>query len=282
MTITTQNNTQLDETLRTLVRLGPTLQKSFFSDVIISISDLEKVIYQLNPVNSNEVDNTGKILVPEDPMYTVIRTKKEIYINIPKEQYGTALRVTINPIFNEHRQIVGTLAVSRNNNDQANLIKMSDTFTSTTIELNHSASDLTTSANLLANYMNDVQAAQQNLSGQVEDSTKILDMINNVAKNTRILGFNAGIEAARSGEHGKGFAVVAKEITKLADQSSESVIEIRQLLESMKDKVYEVTKTVNDTIYLANNQAETTQTMAQAIEQLSVVSETIEQLAGKL
>lgn len=114
MTMAPLNNTQLDGTLQTLVRLGPTLQKSFFSDVIISISDLEKVIYQLNPVMSNEVDNTGKILSPEDPMYTVIRTKKEMYINLPKEQYGNALRVTINPIFDERRQIVGTLAISCN------------------------------------------------------------------------------------------------------------------------------------------------------------------------
>ena len=31
---------------------------------------------------------------------------------------------------------------------------------------------------------------------QVETTTKILDIISAVAKNTRVLGFNAGIEAA--------------------------------------------------------------------------------------
>lgn len=107
-------------------------------------------------------------------------------------------------------------------------------------------------------------------------------MINNVAKNTRILGLNAGIEAARSGEYGKGFAMVAKEITKLADQSGDSVNEIRGLLQSMKEKVDEVTKTVNDTISLTNSQVHTTQEIATAIEQLTSVAKKIDALAHKL
>ncbi|CAM5223652.1 Methyl-accepting chemotaxis protein McpU [Ureibacillus acetophenoni] len=48
------------------------------------------------------------------------------------------------------------------------------------------------------------------------------------------------LKAARSGEYGRGFSVVAKEITKLADQSAESVKEIRQLLDGLKDKVRDI------------------------------------------
>ena len=79
---------------------------------------------------------------------------------------------------------------------------------------------------------------------QVETTTKILEMISAVAKNTRVLGFNAGIEAARSGEHGRGFSVVAKEITKLADQSASSVNEIKQLLDELNEKVDHVANIV--------------------------------------
>lgn len=112
--------------------------------------------------------------------------------------------------------------------------------------------------------------------------TKILDMINNVAKNTRILGFNAGIEAARSGEHGRGFAVVAKEITKLADQSAESVTEIRNLLNRMKEMVDHVSDTMTHTQELTESQVIATSEISRALEQLSDVAERIDTLAHKL
>lgn len=44
---------------------------------------------------------------------------------------------------------------------------------------------------------------------------------------------NASIEAARAGEMGKGFAVVADEIGKLAQQSTNSVDEIRRIVEEL-------------------------------------------------
>jgi len=48
---------------------------------------------------------------------------------------------------------------------------------------------------------------------------------------------NASIEAARAGEAGRGFAVVADEISKLADQSMDSIGSIRNILNEMKRRV---------------------------------------------
>ena len=46
--------------------------------------------------------------------------------------------------------------------------------------------------------MHQLSTAQNEMHRQVETTTKILEMISAVAKNTRVLGFNAGIEAART------------------------------------------------------------------------------------
>ena len=64
----------------------------------------------------------------------------------------------------------------------------------------------------------------------------IIEVINEITHQTKMLATNAAIEAARAGEQGKGFAVVADEVSKLAESSKSSAKEIGSLIKESNQK----------------------------------------------
>ena len=90
----------------------------------------------------------------------------------------------------------------------------------------------------------EVIANIQDLDEASGSIAKIIGAINDIADQTSLLSLNASIEAARAGDAGRGFAVVADSIRKLAEQSVNSVNEI-------KDIVGKIQKQTVDTVEVA-------------------------------
>lgn len=64
------------------------------------------------------------------------------------------------------------------------------------------------------------------LGSQSKEISRVMTIINAIADQTKLIAFNAALEAASAGEAGRRFGVVAAEIRRLADSVTESTDEI--------------------------------------------------------
>lgn len=66
----------------------------------------------------------------------------------------------------------------------------------------------------------------------MQEIAKRISVVEDIARQTRLLSLNATIEAAKAQEHGRGFAVVASEVRSLAERTQETAKEINALANS--------------------------------------------------
>ncbi len=100
------------------------------------------------------------------------------------------------------------------------------------------------------------------LQEKISSAEEITQIIYQVSSQTNLLALNASIEAARAGEAGRGFSVVADEIRKLADNTKQSIDKITDLLQG-------VTKLADQTSELVMNSVQASEAQAKYINEVT-------------
>ncbi|MCR4990703.1 MAG: methyl-accepting chemotaxis protein [Lachnospiraceae bacterium] len=85
-------------------------------------------------------------------------------------------------------------------------------------------------------------------SKAVDRINELTDAIMSISSQTSLLALNASIEAARAGEAGRGFAVVATEIGNLANQTSQTVGDINNIVSAVNEAVSGMAESLQETM----------------------------------
>lgn len=106
--------------------------------------------------------------------------------------------------------------------------------------------DLVNSANESIRATEEINTSIHNVDASSHEIEDIIGLINSISDQTNLLALNASIEAARAGEAGRGFAVVADEIRNLAEQSQNATADIREIIQTMQNKISDTVRAVDD------------------------------------
>lgn len=139
--------------------------------------------------------------------------------------------------------------------------------------------------------LQDLVKAMGNITEVSMEIQNIIGAIEDIASQTNLLSLNASIEAARAGEAGRGFAVVADQIGKLANDSANSAVNTRELIQKALEEIKRGNDITNETVrvldgiidkigefaVVAEGNSDSAKTQAQMLEQ---VQGGIEQIAN--
>jgi len=268
--------------LMAFAKITPYLHKLINTDIFVTVTDRERVIVH-QPAKTFSIGIKNGDLLKENAVATMaMRERCTKSAQVGKEVYGVPYRAISEPVFDEEGNVIGSIVVGTSIEDAQKVQQIFSQFTQAFEQLNNSVQDIATGSNDLSKISNKLAEESVAALENVKKTSDIVQMITEIANQTKLLGLNAAIESARAGESGRGFAVVSEEIRRLSEQSNLSAKEVRQILLMIADSMNSINGQIQRTSNIIEEQSSSTQEIAAAMEEMLAQLEELRTYTNKL
>ncbi|MEK5078496.1 methyl-accepting chemotaxis protein [Solibacillus sp. FSL W7-1436] len=221
-------------------------QATFPEDACIIVASNEEVVGYLPGKFVDLKINVGLKMVDFRGTVTerALTTKRFLREEKGPERFGFAYISSAQPIF-DGKDIIGVVSAIISNEKMDSMRQLATELSSAVEEMTATNEELTAASMDVSNRLDGLVTSTEVMTADIGEINQMVDLVKGIASKSQILGLNASIEAARSGEHGRGFAVVAKEIQKMAQNSKESAEKIAAQLNNIRVSIADVSGTTS-------------------------------------
>jgi len=206
-------------------------------------------------ISNNSAKNRDDVNQTLDGVNQVQNTMRELNqsINLVRESIGSVAHVSSDAVLLSHKGLESA------GNTESGMVRIHET-------------------------SQEVSKIIDDISIQMSEIEKIVEIITEISDQTNLLALNAAIEAARAGEAGLGFAVVAAEVKGLANETSDSTQKIEVMIRDLNNRILDASSIIKSSGEAVNEGNSSLNDMVQIFhsisESIDKINTSIEQVAS--
>lgn len=265
--------------LETYLAIAGELADLYYEDVSVAVTDTEKVLAYYPGKTLDFHIKVGDTLLKGAVAEEAIRSGSRVVRRVGKEVFGIPNVGVANPIV-ENGEVVGCIIISISVERFDSLVNAGEEILAAVQQMAAAGDNLTQASSQLVLTIHEMGQEANQVHSDVKHTNIVTERIRSLSKQSNILGLNASIEAARAGQFGRGFAVVADEVRKLADNTKSLTLEIENDIDKVEEAMDTLLGAVKRLSEVAQAQAEGTNEISQALQQITRMAEKLVEIGN--
>lgn len=235
------------------------------SDIVSNTSNTSQIILEsvdeLKHAASNTLDASNEIAKAVEEVAENSSTQAEIVSNV-----SSTLQTLKENSLKVQSSMDGIEVCSNSMNDNCNHMRMKVKATQTNGEL--------MTESVIA-----IKEKIESTNKVIVTMNEILETIEEVSSQTKLLSLNASIEAARAGQAGKGFSVVAESIRALSDTTDSELVGIKNIITNIMNVFNECARSID---LVVEQNADSMKGIQEVMNSFELVDEAIQETSNRI